>query len=269
MALTILVLHGPNLHLQSDEIDASLEERANELGVDLSIVQANSEGVLIDEVHEQGEEYDAIIVNPGALAPIAFALAEAIKMVEKPAIEVLLSEVPKERGSSALTSIVRRQIHGQGIEGYLLALTELVPAPAEASAGEAEEEEEKPLVAPKGKSIGRKRAPEPEPVEEPSSRGGKTIGRKSGKGGSKPVGTKSAPTGLTRAMVRTRIADRLAKKTTPDELATWARAEWAGLQRGAPCEPGAKDVLEGVLLTLMAGVKASDHILLAQMAKLG
>ena len=68
--------------------------------------------------------------------------------------------------------------------------------------------------------------------------------------------------------VRERIKKRLKNEETAESLAKWARDTWTGLQRGAGCEPGAKDTIENVLLTLMAGAKASEHILISQMAKL-
>ena len=75
-------------------------------------------------------------------------------------------------------------------------------------------------------------------------------------------------TSLTRSQVRERIKRRLKNEETAAALAEWARTTWTGLQRGAPCEAGAKETIENVLLTLMAGAKASDQILVAQMAKL-
>jgi len=134
-----------------------------------------------------------------------------------------------------------------------------------------------------GKSIGKKRASAPEPAIE--ARGGKTIGRrvKNSEPAAKSIGRKadepsksvgrapasSGPSvGLTRAQVRQKVADRLAKRLAPEALAAWARAEWSALQAGGPCEAGYRETLDGVLLTLMAGAKASDDVLLGQMAKL-
>jgi hypothetical protein len=68
--------------------------------------------------------------------------------------------------------------------------------------------------------------------------------------------------------VREQITRRLKGELTAEGLAQWAREGWTGLQRGAHVEPGAKDTIENVLLTLMAGAKATDQILVAQMAKL-
>lgn len=301
MSFTVLVLHGPNLHwLGQDEIDERLESRAEVLGVDLEIAQSNGEGALIDELHEQEGTYEAVIVNPGALAPNAWALAEALKLVKVPAVEVLLEKLPAERGPSALASAVTQQLHGKGHDGYLLALDALVgvvgpkrgltPSPEameEAAAAEEEEDEAGPVrnVSRAGKSIGKKAAAQSPAVEK---RGNKSIGRREkpnaappppaasksiGKG-AKATAKKSGAlavksvAGLTRAKVREKIADRLARRLAPEALAGWARSEWSSLQAGGACEDGARDLLDGVLLTLMAGAKASEDVLLAQMAKL-
>lgn len=215
-----------------------------------------------------------MLVNPGALAPIAFALAEGLQQVGKPVIEVLLKGLSPDRGLSSLTSVARQQVHGLGVDGYVKALELLVPEGTQAaSAEEAEEEEEAPSrtrakapVAPRGKSIGRKVASLDSARDERAARG-KTIGR--GAREEKKVVAPGLPTTtLTRAQVRDRIKKRLKGDETADSLAHWARQTWTGLQRGAACEAGAKETIENVLLTLMAGAKASDQILVAQMAKL-
>jgi 3-dehydroquinate dehydratase-2 len=296
MSFTVLVLHGPNLKwLGQDEIDERLEARAEALGVDLQIAQSNGEGALIDELHEREGSYQAVIVNPGALAPSAWALAEALQLVKVPAVEVLLEKLPEARGTSALTGVVKRQFHGHGPDGYLLALDAVVgpggpgrgltPSPEEGEEAAANEEDEDgggPVrsVSRAGKSIGKK-ASAPAPAVD--RRGNENIGRREkpnvaspaprvaksiGRGAKASERVARSADGLTRMKVREQIAERLARRLSPEALASWARAEWAALQSGGPCEEGARELLDGVLLALMAGAKASEDVLLAQMAKL-
>jgi 3-dehydroquinate dehydratase len=280
MALSVLVLHGPNLSLlAADEIDPRLEARAEELSVELITVQSNGEQGLLDALHEHAADVDAVLVNPGALASYAWALAEGLQQSALPAIEVLLKALDSARGPSSLTGVVTQQLHGLGVDGYVRALELLVPAgAAPVTADDVEEDSvEAPVVrkslgrgarsapaavARGGKSIGRKPAAAVAPAS-PASRG-KTIGRGAPKEAvaSKKVG------GLTRSQVRERIAQRLNGKTSAEALASWARETWTGLQKGAAVEAGAQDTIENVLLTLMAGAKASDAMLVAQMAKL-
>ena len=102
-----------------------------------------------------------------------------------------------------------------------------------------------------------------------ASGGAKTLGRA---GPQAAPGTRRPGAGLTRAEVRSRIADRLAGRLTPAGLATWARGEWVALQRGAAVEAGQRDQLEEVLQALFLAVQAkgalSDHQLVEWMAAL-
>ena len=269
MSFSVLVLHGPNLSLLADqEIDARLEKRAAELGVELISIQSNGEQGLLDALHEEADSVDAVLVNPGALAPIAYALAEGLEQVELPVVEVLLKALATERGPSALTGIARQQVHGLGVDGYVRGLELLVPEgkqPHERAEVAEEEEAEEPKSAPvRGKSIGRKVAVPPAPA---AAGKGKTIGR-GARAAQKAVVPALPTTVLTRTQVHDRVKARLKGQETAEGLAQWARQTWTGLQRGAPCEAGAKETIENVLLTLMAGAKASDQILVAQMAKL-
>lgn len=291
MAFRLLVLHGPNMNLLGQaDIDAQLEARAGRLGVELDIVQAHHEGGLLEALHDAAGEVDAVLVNPGALAPQAFSLAEALRLVGLPSAEVLLSSVPETRGPSALTGVVTVQLHGKGAQGYLEALERLAggstSARVKVEADEAEDGEAETATR-AGKSIGRRGAA-PAATSAPA-RGGKTIGRKSaaateapGAAAAGPVGKsigrgpaeKRAPASpaatalLTRAKVKEQITLRLKGQLAADSLAAWAREQWSALQRDVPCEAGAKETLDTVLLTLMAGAKAGDHVLLAQIAKL-
>jgi 3-dehydroquinate dehydratase-2 len=266
---SLLVLHGPNLaRVAAEEIDPLLESRAEALELELTIVQSNGEPGLLDALHAHAGEVDAVLVNPGVLAPTVFALAEALQLLELPSVEVLLKPLAAERGPSSLASVVRAQVHGKGVDGYAEALELLVQAtPPATREKQGAPARVTPPPAARSKTIGRKVAPpaaSPPPATTSGPRG-KTIGR-----GSKPQ--PSAPplptSALTRAQVIERINRRMKGDDTPDALAAWARETWTALQRGAACEAGAKDALENVLLTLMAGAKATDAILVAQIAKL-
>lgn len=282
---TILVLHGPNMALKGvAAVDDSLSARASELGVELSVFQSNTEGVLLDHLVALREEIDGIIVNPGVLAPTAWALAEALTLVNKPTVEVLLTA--PTRGPSALTGVVAHQVHDQGPRGYVAALEHLMKVLPKAAVEEGEEKEEEeegrrqPWASVSGKTIGRR--PSPEPDEPSARRTEKTIGRKAPPAaaqaaekttvkaaGQRAIERPATGLGLTREQVRKKVSARLSGAVTTDALASWARGEWSLLQKGGPCEDGQRELLDSVLLTLMAASRASEHALLAQLARLG
>ncbi len=274
----ILVLHGPNLNLLTgarsvEAIDRILEARARALGVELKTLQSNWEGALLDAIAKERNWFDALIVNPAVLAPTAVALAEAIALLAKPAIEVQLDDGKKAK--SALKEVVQAQIHGKGPDGYLEALAVLVPAaPASRKTLGARTVEaaltqatEKTIgrVSPTGeivKSIGKQR-PALQKKPPPPSAPTRTLGKRKVPAASAKV--------LSRAIIRQQIADRLSGAVTPAELAAWARAEWQTLQSGAPMESGQQQLIEDVLQTLLlsATMKASDDALIDLMTQLG
>jgi len=137
----ILVLNGPNLNLlgQRDpqiygrdslaDIEARLRERAAQLDVELRFFQSNHEGELIDKLHEARHWADGVIINGGALSHYSYALADALLALEKPVVEVHLSNVFKReewRRHSVLAPACVGFICGFGSGSYLLALEGLL-----------------------------------------------------------------------------------------------------------------------------------------------
>lgn len=133
----ILVMNGPNLNLlgerqpevygklSMDEINMRLEEAAKDLGIELRTFQSNSEGALIDALHDARKWADGVIFNPGAYMYSSLALHDAVKSISIPVIEVHISNVyarEEIRHTSLISGACAGKIVGLGWRSYLLAL---------------------------------------------------------------------------------------------------------------------------------------------------
>ena len=107
------------------EIDDDIQREANELNIEVRILQSNHEGVLIDTIQEHRKWADGIIINPGAFTHYSYALRDALVSVRLPVIEVHLSNVHAReefRRNSVISPITVGQIVGLGSASYGLAL---------------------------------------------------------------------------------------------------------------------------------------------------
>jgi len=135
------VLHGPNLQLLGrrepevygtdtlDDVDQALGELADDLGVELEILQSNHEGALLDFVDEASTHVAGFLVNPGALTHTSVALRDALAGVDRPFVELHLSNTQARedfRRHSWLAELAVGVVYGFGIDSYLLGLRGLV-----------------------------------------------------------------------------------------------------------------------------------------------
>ncbi|HUU55183.1 MAG TPA: type II 3-dehydroquinate dehydratase [Armatimonadota bacterium] len=143
-AKRVLVIHGCNLNLLGsrepeiygkttlDEIDRQMTALAEELGLELSFLQSNQEGEVIEAIHKAPGSVDAIIINPAGWTTTSVGLLDAIKGVGLPTVEVHLSNIHAReefRRRSIIAPAAIGQICGFGPLSYLLALRALAHHP--------------------------------------------------------------------------------------------------------------------------------------------
>lgn len=137
----IVVLNGPNLNLlgsrepevygteRLSDLEEAVRARAHELGVELSWLQTNHEGELIDQIQDNAEVADGALVNAAAFTHTSLAVRDALLAVRLPFVEVHLSNIfarEPERRHSLLADLAVGIVAGFGGRSYTLALDALV-----------------------------------------------------------------------------------------------------------------------------------------------
>ncbi|UCE20487.1 MAG: type II 3-dehydroquinate dehydratase [Gemmatimonadota bacterium] len=138
--MRILLIHGPNLNLLGrremavygektlEEINAAVQDWAEQEGVKVKIVQSNHEGALVDAIGEAADWADGILINPAAYTHTSVAIRDAVAAVGVPAVEVHLSNIHAReefRHVSLIAPVALGQISGFGTDSYLLGLQAL------------------------------------------------------------------------------------------------------------------------------------------------
>lgn len=140
MPATVLILNGPNLNMLGnretetygsvtlDEIGAMARARGDELGLTVDFRQSNAEGELVTWIQEARTSAAGLIVNAGAYSHTSVAILDALLAVEKPVIEVHLTNIYRRepfRHHSYVSQAATGVICGLGARGYTLALDAL------------------------------------------------------------------------------------------------------------------------------------------------
>ena len=137
----ILVVHGPNLNLLGErepevygtttlkQLNEKITHHAQKLGAETKSIQSNSDGTLIDFLHENRKWADGVLINPGALTHYSYSLRDGLAAIEKPVVEVHLSNIHRReafRRVSVIAEVCISQVVGLGIKSYLKGLEILI-----------------------------------------------------------------------------------------------------------------------------------------------
>lgn len=132
----ILVINGPNLNKLGkrdpkiygketlSDIESSMKKLGEAKGFVLDFFQSNSEGDIIDKIHEY-QDYNGIILNAGAYSHYSIAIRDAIEIATCSVIEVHLSNIYKRedfRKTSVISEVCLGQITGFGSLSYIMAI---------------------------------------------------------------------------------------------------------------------------------------------------
>ena len=140
--MKLLILNGPNMNMlgirEPDiygartyaDLLALLRQHAADLGVEVEFIQSNHEGALVDAIQQAYfDKVDGIVFNPGAYTHTSLAIADAVKAVQIPTVEVHISDVDARepfRQISYIRAVAVETIAGHGFEGYCMAMDHLV-----------------------------------------------------------------------------------------------------------------------------------------------
>ena len=134
--MKVIIINGPNLNLlgireKSIYGDISFDEYFSKLveeftDLELEQFQSNVEGELIDKLQEVGFSYDHILLNAGGYTHTSVAIADCIKAIDTPVIEIHISNIHTReefRKISLLSPNCRAVICGIGVDSYKAALS--------------------------------------------------------------------------------------------------------------------------------------------------
>ena len=137
--MKILVINGPNIKFLGirepgiygeqnyDMLVSMIQDKANQLGMEVEVFQSNHEGAIIDKIQEAYyNDVAGIVINPGAFTHYSYAVRDALASVSSiPKIEVHISNVHTReefRHTSVTVPVCNGQVVGLGLKGYLYAL---------------------------------------------------------------------------------------------------------------------------------------------------
>jgi len=133
MKRKLLIIHGPNLNLLGTRetkiygtltlsgVNRKIREFGKKNNITLRFKQSNSEGELIDFIHQNRKWADGIVINPAAYTHYSYAIRDAIASVDLPTVEVHLTDISRRepfRRKSVMKQVCIKQISGLKEKSY-------------------------------------------------------------------------------------------------------------------------------------------------------
>lgn len=146
--MKLLILNGPNLNLLGsrepdiygresyDMLCQQIYRHADTIGCAVEVFQSNHEGTLIDAIQAAQAGYSGIVINPGAYAHYSYAIYDALRAADVPAVEVHISDITARepfRAVSVTAAACVKTICGHGLAGYLEAMDYLMDTASDRS----------------------------------------------------------------------------------------------------------------------------------------
>ena len=140
--MKLLVINGPNLNFLGireksvygkedyNYLLQMIADKAKETGHEIDVFQSNHEGAIIDRLQEAYfDGTEGIVINPGAYTHYSYAIRDALASITVPKVEVHISDITRReefRKISVTAPVCHKQIYGQGLVGYLMAIEDIV-----------------------------------------------------------------------------------------------------------------------------------------------
>jgi 3-dehydroquinate dehydratase II len=133
----LMIINGPNLnylgirephiygHTTLPELEAACHRFAADWDIELALHQSNFEGAIVELIQSARETADAIILNPAAYSFTSIAIIDAIKIFDKPLIELHISNIHTRdelHRHSKISTVATSVICGLGPYGYIVAM---------------------------------------------------------------------------------------------------------------------------------------------------
>ncbi len=140
--MKLLIINGPNLNFLGirernvygnqdyDYLLNMIAKKGEEIGAEIEVFQSNHEGAIIDRIQDAYfDGTEGIVINPGAYTHYSYAIHDALQSVTMPKMEIHISNIMERedfRKVSVTAPACDGQIYGKGLNGYLMAIDEII-----------------------------------------------------------------------------------------------------------------------------------------------